>query len=160
MACLKEACVVSASCAWLHYSMASLLNILVMSFTTQYCRVALLITVSFSLQYHQLHDIVWRYSFATVSSVYSIVNFVCGAAVSFATVSSVYSIINFVCGAAVLLQFHSCSVTLCVVLQFTCVALLFTIFSVCSIINFMCGATIYSFQFHSTAIQDAPNFLK
>ena len=103
-----------------------------------------------SFQCHQLR--MCRYSFdsfvllITVSSVYSIVDFVCGVAVSLQfhysfvlliTVSSVYSIVDFACGAAVSLQYHSCSVAL----QFTCVVLLFTVFSVCSI-AFLTGSAL------------------
>ena len=120
---------------------------------------------SLHFQYHQLR--VWRYSFysflllITVSSVYSIIDFVCGAAVllqfhySFVlliTVSSVYSIIDFACGAAVSLQYHSCLVTLCVVLQFTCVALLFTIFSVCSIAFLTVSALQFTCDHEGTAM--------
>ena len=187
---------VCATHAWLRYSMALLLSILLMRFTTQYRRLqvwrcSFLRFSPCSLQHRQLcvwrysfgssqYHRVWRYSFATVSSVHSIV---CGAAVSlssFATVSLIYSIVNFVCGAAVSLQFHpcsfmcgaavslqfhSCSVTLCVALLLTvssvysflqgcgatvayltlCVALLFTAFSVYSFLH-GCGATTGSYQ--------------
>ena len=132
---------VSASYAWFRYSMASLLNSLAMRFTTQYRRVALLITDCFlSLQYHQLR--VWRCSFVRYSFLSLQYRQLRVWRCSFTAVSFLLS--DFVCSATV--DMTLCGATVYSFLSLHRVWRYSFQFPVSFLLSdFVCGATVYMF---------------